>query len=265
MLKDFGGPQLHKQPHTFEQQATFKRRIMGPGGVNSSPIWSQCPVQDMCDPNYAYFFFDDFLFHTTVHGGWTSSADTSGTVAITDAKGGVVTLTAHSDDDDAAWLTSTNECWAIDSTDKIYFEARVKITEANTTDDDDANVFVGLTADTAATAVPMQAAEAGPTAVDHIAFWKLGGGTVWQYGTSDGSTQDTGSTGVTRVSGSWVRLGFIADVNQVVFYVDGLKVATVADAADIPDQEMHIVFHVKNGAAGAQILDVDWVKCVAVR
>jgi hypothetical protein len=261
MKRDFSGKQWHTNPHVFKQQCTFDKAIMGPGGLNTSPIWADAPQFGLCDPDYAHFFFDDF--HEFVTGDvWTGAETNSGTLGIYDAKGGVIQLLCDGADNDSAYITTTSEMWAIDSTDKIYFEAKVKLTEANT---DDANVFVGLTADTAATAVPMQAAGGGPTAVDHIGLWKVDGGTVWQYGTSDGSTQDTGSTGITRSSGTWTRLGFIADVNRVDFYIDSVKVASVVDAADIPDQEMHIVIHLKNGGGNAESLLVDWVKCVAIR
>jgi len=260
MKRDFGGIQDHDQPHIFRQKVTFSKPMVGPGSL-ASPIWSLAPQQGLCDPDYAHFFFEDFNEFVSADI-WTASCDTTGSVEVGDGKGGIFTLTTHSDDNDAAWLTSTKELWAIDSTAKIYFEASIQYAEAAT---DDANIFVGLTADTAATAVPMQAAGAGPTAVDHIGFWKVDGGTLWQYGTSDGSTQDTGSTGVTAGGASYVKLGFIADVNRVQFYINGVLVATTTDVADIPDTDMHIVFHVKAGGAHAEVLLVDWVKCVAIR
>ena len=267
MRKDFGGWQEHNQPHRFAQKVMFSgavqsaKAIQGPGNI-VSPIWQQAPQFGLCDPGYASLFFDDFYFYETAKH-WTTFGDTGVVTAVADNTG-VITIAPTADTDThAGGIATTVKHFLPTATRKIYFEAKVKFTEAAT---NEASVFVGMTAGTVASDVPLIDNAGTPTTDDRICFYKqTGTTTAWQCGTSVGATQDDGTTGVTRVSGSWHKLGFIATSARVDFYVDDKWVRVVTDTADLPDTAMAICLSIKQGSAAKETLYVDYVKCVTIR
>ena len=254
------GKHIHSEPHVFNQQAQFSKGLSGRGG-NTSPIWSKAPIEGLCDPKYASFFFDDFFAYVTADE-WTAAGD-SAAVTVTDARNGVLNITPGAvTDTHAAMIHTTAQHWAIDAAKKIYFEAAITCTETGSLL---ASLFCGMSAGTFGSDVPL--VDAGtPTTDDRIAFWRTDTtGTYWSCGVSDGTTQDDADTAITFVSGTEYRLGFIADVNSVEFYINDSLVRTVTDAGDIPDTEMNICIAVKNGSGAKEAVTVDWVKCVQVR
>jgi len=254
------GIHTHKNPHVFDGPVNLNGVVCGKGGI-SSPTWRAAPNLALCDPNYAYGFFDDFLTYTTAHEGWIVQADAGETQDITDAAGGVISIACDGDDNDEAYIYRMAETYKISGAKKIYFEARIKFTEAAT---DDANVYVGMTADDVSAGDLLGDDGAGPSTDDSICFFKVDGGTVWQTETSVGASQSTNTSVATRGSGSWVRLGFIADATGVDFYIDGGKVDT-RPTTSLPDTEIRIALGVKAGGAHTETLLVDWVKACQLR
>ena len=227
-----------------------------------SELWRGCPLGGIED---VVELRDDFFWYVTAHP-WTAVLTAGGTLAVGDAAGGQLVCTTKAEDNADAAIETTAELFKIEVNKPLWFEARVKLTEANT---DDANVFVGLS-DTDTTGA-MQVDGAGPLASwTGCGFFKVDGGTKWQFETSKAADQETTDDVGTRVSGSWVRLGFkvIPDANgttaTVTAYVNGVAKAvhTISVAAM---GEMHAIVGVKAGGAAAEVLTVDWIRVVQVR
>ena len=217
--------------------------------------------------------FDDFHSYTdTQMFTMATGADAAaGTAAASDAHGGVLVMTPAGADDNYVVVASTKELILPVLGKKLFFQARIKHTEANT---DDANLFVGLSDDGSATA--LGAAGAGPSAsYDGIGFHKVDGGTTWIVECSNAAVQTTygtGETAPTRSSGVWTDLAFaITDWSDdgtkayVDFYVDGLCVAYHVELTLSGLAEMQVVLAVKNGGANAEVLYVDFVQVVFER
>lgn len=142
---------------------------------------------------------------------------------------------------------------------KLFFEARVKLTEPTA---NEANIVVGLNATLAANL--MQDNGAGPaSSIDQILLYKLDGEAVWRMSTSDGTTQNLESNIGSFSSGSWQRVGFAAipaDGNNFTVYGfvdDVLGGAVTLDITNVGD--LRVVGGVKSGAAEAQTLNWDYV------
>lgn len=261
MRKDYGGWQDHNQPHRFKQRVDFEKPIVLKGCNNiTSPIWRDAPQIGLCTPgDAAYGIFDDFLSYQTTDNGWITVIDTGSTVAAGTEAGGTVVLTNHTDDNDAAIIYLSGKPFDCATGKTIWFEARVKMTEAN---DNDANAYVGLTAGTVATAVPLTVDGGGPTADHAIGFFKLEDGTTWSA--ENTATGATTTADVKAISTSYIRFGFIAKTTEIQYYVDDVLVATHTTTANIPTNSMCPVFAVK-GKGTSNVMTVDWVKCIQLR
>jgi len=210
-------------------------------------------------------FFDDFLGGYVSGDRWTLATDTDGTATIDDARDGILSLLTGGTDNDGSTLSSTDEIFLADTDKNIFFEARVKLTEAN---DDDANIYVGLcdivTVDT------MQDDAGGPAGtLDGIGFYKLDGNMYWEFETSNATTVNANSDMVAFESGTWYRLGFKYDYNdgvtaKVTPYVNGKAYAPV-DLTISGMAEMNVTLSVKAGGNNAETLKVDYVRVVADR
>lgn len=235
----------------------MRRELRGNG------VFADCPLDGI---EHSILLEDDFLEYVTGQR-WTSAltgTSTTGTAAAGDAAGGVLVLTSKAEDNTVSAANSTNEIFKLAVNKPLWFEARVKLTEANTSA---ANAFVGLS-DTLP--VPQNDGGGPPASWDGMGFFKVDGGTKWQFETSKTTTQETTDDVGTVASGSWVRLGFrvTPDANgttaTVVAYVNGIAVATHSISVASMG-EMHVSLAVKSGGAAAEILEIDWIRVVQVR
>lgn len=227
------------------------------------------------DANYspAVTFWDDFLDldTTATTGKWDATAlDTSCTIAIGDTAGGAVVLTNVATDNKETWLSNVAEVFKVAASKPIYFEARVKCTEANT---NTANWFVGLSDTVAVDTITDAAALAS---LDGIGFFKKEGALTFDFVVSNGSTTTSTASVGTEVSGTYVRLGFTVEPGldktgalaatkaRCTPYVDGVA-GTALDLLISGMDEMHVVFGVKNGSGHANVLTVDYVQVAQTR
>jgi hypothetical protein len=217
------------------------------------------------NPINACRIFDDFHEYVTAHR-WTTVA-AAGSVAASDAHGGVLVLATTALDNDAVVAHTTNELILPVNGKKIFFQARIKFTEINT---DDANVFVGLS-DTIDATILSDDGAGPPASYDGIGFHKVDGGTTWVVECSNAATQTTkatAETAPTRQSGSWQHLAFSLDFNAagtaalVDFFVDGVCVAHEVSLALSGLAEMHVAVAVQAGAGAIETLYVDYVDVV---
>lgn len=224
----------------------------------------------------AHGFFDDFDHYVDADR-WTLVATDSGTAAVGDAAGGVITLTASDGtvaDNDEVYLHSTNELFLFASGAPLFVEARLNFTEANT---DDANMMFGVANAVAANHLVDDGA--GPLAsYSGAVFYKVDGQTYWTVENSDSTTQKTTALDGSHESvigspfaasaqtagGGYqtLRIEWIPKSStkaDVLFWIDGAPVAKHTDQAYANATEMAVVFGVKNGGENNESMLVDYV------
>jgi len=240
--------------------------ITDDGGKGPAVVWGPRGGNDVLSSNTSTIieFLDDF-FTFNDDDNWVDTVTDAGTIDSTDAAGGVLSIASGGTDNNESYVSSEHEIFKFQTDKKLYFEARVKLTEANT---DDANIIVGLSDTVAANSLVDDGA--GPMAsYDGVVFCKVDGGTVWQFETSNATTQKTLANAGAFSDGDWTILGFLYDYNDgttanVTPYVDGVagdaKTLTISGL-----EEMHILLGVKAGDAHAETLLVDYVKVLAER
>jgi hypothetical protein len=231
-------------------------------------VWDTAPMlAALTDPGAFFLMRDDFRVfdNTATVGDYAVVKDGSVAQTMLDRAGGWLNLVTDVNDNDEVYLSSMAENWLFATTKPLWFEARIELTEANT---DDANIIVGVSDTVAANSLLDNGA--GPMAsYDGAVFFKVDGGTVWQFETSNAGTQATTTSVATFTSGTAYRLGFTFDPNDgttglVTPYING--VAYTAKNITLSGlEEMHILLGVKAGGTNAETLKVDYVQVLQVR
>lgn len=251
----------------------------------SPALWGRIPLSKMVDPNSGKFVFDDFLtFGGTVAtnvgtyasggGAYLSYEDTGGSIAqLATSVLGEVKLTTDTTDNDEVWMqpggaasvlgaisnTAGNDCLLI-------FEARVKLSHITS-----GNAFVGLSEEALAAADTITDADALADK-DLIGFAQLAADLdafQFVYRKAGQSVVQVEDVAHTIVADTYVKLGFVYDplapaAKRITIYVNGTDIgvyvtATNIAAATFPNaEELNALFGVKNGAAAAKALTVDW-------
>lgn len=233
------------------------------GDINiADGMWRNFPLNTIIDPSKAITLHDDFLWFTEADiWNTTEDAGKSGTDGIMDVLGGVYANFCDGDDNDESYCISAGESFKFTSGKKMWFEARLRVDESNS---DDANVIVGLM--DAAGANALQDDGDGPAAsYDGAVFFKVDGGTKWQFETSNAGTQETSATFGTYTDDTFVRVGFYFDgVATITPYLNG--VAGTAHTISLTGlEEMHAFFGIKAGGANEESVEIDYIKCVQLR
>ena len=227
------------------------------------------------DRRLAHGFFDDFDSFNTADM-WTVVADTGGAQACTDAANGILSIATDGDDNDEAYITSTNEIFLVAAGKPVYIEARLQFTEAAT---DDANVIFGVAQEAGANILVDNGAGLATT-MDGAAFYKVDGGTRWQVGSSNATSQTTSDTGSTAGGASYQTLAIaiqpVTSVDaEVYFWIDesggsdliacrtnGANPRTPSIKHNLTITgllEMHVVCGAKAGGANAETVLVDYI------
>lgn len=216
-------------------------------------------------------FFDDFQYFVTTDL-WTAILTDSGTAAVGDAAGGVITLTPSDGsvaDNDEAYIHTTEELFLFAAGKPAMVEARLQFSEANT---DDANIMFGWVSGSAADAI--QDDGAGPPAsYSGAVFFKQDGQTLWSVEISLAGAQQTvqltaanSYDGIAKTAGgsSYQKLrivflptaGALADV---LFYINDVLVYKFTDFTITSATEMDVFAGTKNGGANNQTLLIDYI------
>ena len=225
--------------------------------------------------------WDDFDHYVTADT-WTTTATNSGTIAVSDAVGGVVKVYPSSAenseaDNDETYLHSTTEIFKFAANKPFVFEARVKPLFNTSTG---INVFVGLMDAVAANCIVDNGA--GPkTTSSHAGFILLDSDATWYAGTSITTTQKKVDTGITATNNTWTELrieghDLSSTQTELHFFIDGIecgwdvttspgnKIAQTVTFASATDME--VCLGCKNGTANdSQWLLVDYVGCRQTR
>lgn len=237
-------------------------------GTRGASLWETAPMlAALSDPGYYFLFQDDFRTFNTVAttGSYAIVEDGTPAQLQIDAANGVLSIATDVNDNDEAYVSTITETWKFAASKPMWFEARVALTEAAT---DKANIIVGLSDTVAANSLLDNGA--GPMASYDGAVWfKVDGGTVWQFESSNAGTQVTTSSAGAFVTNTWYRLGFIFDPSDgttgiITPYLDGV-IGTAQNITLSGLEEMHALLGVKAGSAAAETLRVDYIQILAVR
>ena len=237
------------------------------GGKTPTVVWGPRGGNDFQSSHHSVIeYFDDFFtYNTTFNYAIVEDAGATEADKITDANGGVLQIGCDGDDNDECYISSIAEIFKFQTDKRLFFEAYVKLTEANT---DDANIIIGLSDTVAADSLVDDGA--GPMAsYDGVVFFKVDGGTVWQFESSNAATQDTEMDVGDVNDGEWTKLAFFYDPNDGVTaiitpYVDGVA-GTAVNLTIAGLAEMHILMGVKAGGTNEEALLVDYVHVACER
>lgn len=207
----------------------------------------------------------------------TLEADANGDVAHdVDGANGIVQLLVTTTDNEEAYLYS-NELFDFDRNKSYIVWARLQFAEAAT---DDANVMFGLMEGVAANS--LQDNGAGPAAdYDGALFFKVDGGTRWQFETSEGTAQETTDLDYTAGGASYHTLAIqvmakSATELEITPWIDPLggnnlkqarpygvspRVPLVKHNLTLASTtgEMAVVVGLKNGGANSETVNVDLI------
>jgi hypothetical protein len=224
----------------------------------SKRLWANCPIADMMiDPNVGFHFFDDFLegpaaaAATATHG-WVVTEITSGDIEDAGILGGGLLLTGDTADGDGIQMQGT-ESWKPTANKRIWFEARVKVSDA-----DDCDFVVGL-ADVDSTLVA-----SNPN--DICAFIITEGSANITFRVDDDGSNVAVDTGADAADDTWVKLGFLIDgTSTVTPYINGVAYTAKAVTSGIPDALLAASIGFLTGAAAEKTATVDWIRVAMER
>lgn len=245
-------------------------------GATQNALWAGAPSLND-DPARFHHVFDDFLNPASATASdvmaWTALNDgTTGTPAFQDAAGGVFNVVTSAADNDYAAYSSVAENWLFAAGKELWFEARFRLSEANT---NESTWWFGLS-DTLTTG-GMQANTGGPLAsYDGALIWKTPETAMTvNFETSNAATQNTLSAAWTAVTNTWTKVGFYFDgtatTSTITPYVDvgdgnGYVAGTAQNITLAGLEEMHVVYGVKCGpTGGAETLQVDYIRVLQLR
>lgn len=204
---------------------------------------------------------------------WTSTLTDSGTAAVGDEIGGVLTISpsdASVADNDEGYV-ATKEIFKIVNQKPIALAARTQFTQAAT---NAANVFVGLM--DVMTANALQDNGAGPKAsFSGAGFFAKDGSTSLFVIYSDGATQSIAELTATNTINKTAYLAASADFQlleidivpktstlvDIAFQVNGSVVYKMLDRTYANATEISAGLGVKNGTAAQQALKADFFVC----
>lgn len=224
-----------------------------PNGVTTAAKGSTLGEFILPDPTKAHVFFDDFDSYAA--GDWvittTEAGGGSASEALEDADGGVLVITNDAADDDNDFLQwaggagNAIEAWKFEATKKLWFKARVKLSDATQSD------FV----------IGLQITDTSPLAVsDGVYLQSDDGDANLDCHVTKDSTSTSSAAASTLSDDTWCTLGFFYNgSDEVVFYKDDSKIASLATTNLPDDEELAISFGLQNGAAAAKILRLDYL------
>ena len=236
MASRFRGPLLNRSGSNLGLREHFEGMPIGPDAAT----------------DYVVYHNDFLVAQDYAATDWVVTETQAGaTQAIAaDNVGGALLLTNDAGDDDVVQLQSAEEWTKLTAGKQLWFEAKVKISDAT-----QADMFVGLaTTDTSIIA--------GTT--DCVGFRKLDGTTSLLSITEDNTTETT-NTAATVVADTYLVLGFHWDgVSKVKFFVNRSLTATHTTNIE-QTNKLAVTLTLQNGEAVAKTMTIDYVNIVMER
>lgn len=220
--------------------------------TDGSRRWfSNLPIGN--DPDYVVFY-DDFVGYFDTNK-WEVVKDTGASVAlVADSLNGELLLSSAGTTDDDGSLIQIDEEFVLLSAKKMWFEAKVKVADA-----DQMDVFVGLST------VNATNPEAVLTNGDRVGFQINDGDASILCKTEKNGTETSTDSGVDAADATYVQLGIYFDGVTVQFFVNRNWVAT--HTANIVNDEniAPVLFELSGNATGTKTMTADYVFCVTER
>lgn len=225
-----------------------------PNGItnNSTGPLRNLPIMA---PTKVHEFFDDFLSFTA--GDWQITTVEAGAGSATEAAGdarfGQLVLTNDNADDDSDFLFFPQETFLLDTGGKqAWFESRMKVSDATQCD-----FVMGLGLN-----------DTTPLATtDAIYFRKNDGDASLDIVLVKNTVETEESAVATLSDDTFVVIGWYYNgVDAVEVFVDGVKVATMTDLTNFPDDtEIAPIFGIQNGEAASKVMTIDYIYAAVER
>lgn len=196
-----------------------------------------------------YGYWNDFPHLNTDD--WTITDTGTPAYAITDAVGGVLTVTNSAADNDGVFAQLPGESFILAANKPAWFSTRIALDDVVESD-----WIAGL-----------YVTDTDPiTAItDGVYFIKADGAATVDFVSVVGSAATTLSDVATLVNDTFVTFEFYWDGTEYIHaWVDGAPVGRVA-AATRPTGEMSLSWVIQNGEAVAKVLSMDWIGAELVR
>ena len=215
-----------------------------PNGVTN--VGEDSPFADLTMPAPTKFhtYYEDFDYYVAAN--WTVTETQAGaTQALTDGDGGLLLITNTAADDDLVALQKVGESYRFASGKELFFEARLKVSDATQSD-----VVVGL-----------QITDTTPLDVsDGVFFIKADGSTSVSLLVEKNGTATTTSSVATMANDTFISLGFYYDgASSIQYSVNGVVKGTSVTTNLPDDEDMTVSIALQNGEAVAKTMTVDYV------
>jgi hypothetical protein len=215
-----------------------------PNGVTN--VGEDSPFADLAMPAPTKFhtYYEDFDYYVAAN--WTVTETQAGaTQALTDGDGGLLLITNTAADDDLVALQKVGESYRFASGKELFFEARLKVSDATQSD-----VVIGL-----------QITDATPLDVsDGVFFIKADGSTSVSLLVEKNGTATTTSSVATMANDTFISLGFYYDgASSIQYSVNGVVKGTSVTTNLPDDEDMTVSIALQNGEAVAKTMTVDYV------
>ena len=206
------------------------------------------------DPTKYHMYHNDF--DTYLASDWTITTTEGGSgnasEALGDGDGGLLVITNDDADDDNDFLQLVKEGFKYEAGKQLAFKARFKTSDADASD-----VVMGL-----------QLTDTTPLDVtDGIFFLLTDGSTTLQFIVEKDGTQSTLDLSTAMADDTFMSVGFVYTPADQKFHVyqNNVEVGTVVNTNAPDDEELTVSCGIKNGAAAAKVLTVDYVSAMKER
>ena len=216
-------------------------------------FWQDLPRTDF------YEYFNDFLIaQDYAAADWTITTTEAGAGAATEAistgaRGGILVITNDAADNDLDFFQSTIEQYKFVTGKALEFECRFKLLEVL-----QADLVLGLQI-TDSTMLDV---------TDGIFFQKDDGDALLDFHVEKNNTATDVAGVATLVADTWIKVGFYYDGDddhKIQIFVNDVRVGAAALTNVPDDEELAISFGVQNGEAVANVLSIDYIRCIQQR
>lgn len=240
-----------------------------------SALWIGAPAANDQESGRTTLFFDDFLQQASAtasaYATYTDMNDgATGTNAFQNANGGVYNIVTAAALDDYHGIRTTAKPWLFAATKELWLEAAFTVTEAAT---NASSWLIGLM-DTVTTG-GLQTGASGPlSSFSGAVIYKVQATMTAKCLSSNGSTQVSGTTIATVVSGQRIKVGFyfdgLATTSNITPYVDigdgAGWVAGTSQAITLASlAQMCLMATIKAGGSNAETMALDYIKVLQLR
>lgn len=221
------------------------------GLTNSAPNSGAMSNLAVINQGKNHEFFTDFNTFTATNYTVTRSSTTAAVLAVSDADGGILTVTNAAADDANTFIQTGSEIYTFNTGKELWFETRAKVNDATQSD----LIFGLVVRDTS----PL-------VNTSGVYFIKNDDvATIDFVSRSSSSAIQTDSAIATLSSSTYYRFGFYYDGKSKLYaYVDNNWVAQ-QDLTTVPTTELAITWGIQNGAAAAKTLSMDYINVVKQR